>query len=190
MFIAQFFPTLYNNLSIILLEGISGPIANGLFSAGNKFISIMDQVSQALSRAFYPFLARRMDKHSVYVKISCSISIVMSLFLLLGANLIINIFFTQEFHPAIIVTRIMACSPFFLFLMNSYGTNGLVLIGKDHILRNIVVLCSLFGMGLSILGIFMWSYIGVAIAITATWAIRGILSYIYFKKYTKITNQQ
>lgn len=185
MFISQFFPTLYNNLSVIVLEAISGTNANGLFSAGNKFISITDQVTQSLSRTFYPFLARRMDKHSVYVRISGGISICMSVFLFLSADLLIKIFYTSEFEIAATIIRIMSCSPFFLFLMNSFGINGLALIGKDNILRNIVVGCSVFGMLFSLLGIIMWSYYGVAIAITAAWGIRGLLSYIYYKKYIR-----
>lgn len=183
MFISQFFPTLYNNLSVIVLEAISGTNANGLFSAGNKFITIMDQVTQSLSRTFYPFLARRMDKHSVYVRISGGISVCMSVFLFFTADVLIKIFYTSEFESAATIIRIMSCSPFFLFLMNSFGTNGLALIGKDNILRNIVVGCSVFGMLFSIMGIIMWSYYGVAIAITVTWGIRGLLSYINFKNY-------
>lgn len=186
MFLAQFFPTLYNNLSIILLEAISGARANGLFSAGFKFISIMDQVSQALSRAFFPFLARRMDKHSFYVKLSCGISILMSAFLFVSAPLLVKIFFTPEFETATTVTRIMSCSPFFLFLMNSYGTNGLALIGKDNLLRNIVILSSLLGLILAVICIYKWSFYGVAIAITTTWCFRGILSFITYKHYSTV----
>lgn len=183
MFIAQFFPTLYNNLSVILLETISGARANGLFSAGFKFINIMDQVSQALSRAFYPFLARRMDKHTFYVNLAGTISILMSIFLFLSAELLVKIFFTPEFATSATVIRIMSCSPIFLFLMNSFGTNGLALIGRDYLLRNIVIFCSIFGLILSIVSISFWSYYGVAVAITATWGIRGILSYIVYKYY-------
>ena len=183
MFVAQFFPTLYNNLSIILLEGISGARANGLFSAGFKFISIMDQVSQALSRTFYPFLARRMDKHNFYVRLSGGISILMSLFLLTFSHVLINIFYTPDFEGAKTVIQIMACSPFFLFLMNSFGTNGLVLIGKDYVLRNIVIICSIIGLILAIVSIYLWNYVGVALAITTTWGIRGFMTYIMYKKY-------
>lgn len=182
MFISQFFPTLYNNLSIIILEAVSGSRANGLFSAGNKFITIMDQVTQALSRAFYPFLSRRMDKHSVYVKISGFLSIAMSIFLFISADILVDTFYTPDFKPAATVIRIMSCAPFFLFLMNSFGTNGLVLLGYDNILRNIVIGCSIFGLALSLIGIHLWSYYGVAIAIVTTWGIRGLLSYVLFKK--------
>lgn len=187
MFLSQFFPTLYNNMSIIILESVSGTKANGIFSAGNKFISIVDQISQALSRAFYPFLARRMDKHSFYVKLSGAISILMCLILFFGAPFLINTFFTPEFHDAIIVTRIMSCSPFFLFLMNSYGTNGLALIGKDNLLRNIVVGCSIFGFAVAIIAIYLWSFYGVAIALSLTWGVRGILSYFTYTHCLKST---
>lgn len=186
MFISQFFPTLYNNLSIIILEAVSGVKATGVFSAGFKFINITDSISQALSRAFYPFLARRMDKHSFYVKLSGSISIFMSLLLFLSADIIIHVFYTSDFSQAVNIIRILACSPFFLFLMNSFGTNGLVLIGKDNILRNIVIICSIFGLLISLGLIYILGSYGVAIAIVTTWGIRGISSYIMYRRCSKI----
>ena len=186
MFVSQFFPTLYNNLSIIMLEGISGAKANGLFSAGFKFVTIMDQITQALSRAFYPFLARRMEKHTFYVRLSGGISILMSILLLTFSHLLVKLFYTSEFYNATLVIQIMACTPFFLFLMNAFGTNGLVLIGKDNILRNIVVVCSILGLVIALISIYLWSYVGVAIALTVTWGIRGITSYLMYKKYSKI----
>lgn len=186
MFISQFFPTLYNNLSIIILEAISGVKATGIFSAGFKFINITDSISQALSRAFYPFLARRMDKHSFYVKLSGSISVFLSLLLFFSADLIISVFYTSDFNQAIYIIRILACSPFFLFLMNSFGTNGLVLIGKDNILRNIVIVCSLFGLLLSMVLIYFLGSYGVAIAIVTTWGVRGISTYVMYRRYSKL----
>lgn len=186
MFISQFFPTLYNNLSIIILEAISGVKATGIFSAGFKFINITDSISQALSRAFYPFLARRMDKHSFYVKLSGSISVFLSLLLFFSADLIISVFYTSDFNQAIYIIRILACSPFFLFLMNSFGTNGLVLIGKDNILRNIVIVCSLFGLLLSMVLIYFLGSYGVAIAIVTTWGVRGISTYVMYRRYSNL----
>lgn len=184
MFISQFFPTLYNNLSVIILEAVSGTKATGIFSSGFKFINITDSISQSLSRTFYPFLARRMDKHIFFVKLSGSISILMSLFLFSFADILVDIFFTPDFKSASTIIRIMSCSPFFLFLMNSFGTNGLVLIGKDDILRNIVIYSSVFGLLTAIPLIYVLGNYGVAIAIIATWGVRGFFSYIMYRRFS------
>lgn len=185
MFVSQFFPTLHQILSMIMLEWIAGPIATGIFSAGHRFISIIDALSQTLSRAFYPFLARRMDCHSFYVKVSAAISILMCIFLYIGAKNLVKIFYTPEFDDATIVIQIMALSPFFLFLLNSYGNNGLSLIGKESTLRNIGIWCTIIGLAIAIVAIKYMNYYGMAIAVVTTWGLRGISCYIFYHVFKK-----
>lgn len=185
MFISLFFPNLYTNFSIILLRTYSGMTATGLYSSGYKFIELTDQLSSVLSRTFYPFLARRMDKHKTYVIISFSISIIAGLFLFFGADLLIKIFYTTDFSASAKVIKIMSICPIFLFLMNTFGPNYLVLIGKDYILRNIIIFCSIGGFILSWIIVPKYSYIGVAITFTIVWGIRGFITWYYSNKFRK-----
>lgn len=181
MFLTVFLPNLYTNFSVTLLGSVGGSYATGIYSSGKKFVDICDSFSSVLSRTFFPFLARRIDKHGLYVWISGILSIVMGLGLFFGANFIIGIFYGVEFKEAAMVLRIMAISPFFLFLMNTYGTNYLVLKGREDILRNIVVFCSLFGFVLAWIVVRNYGYIGVAITVTSVWGIRGVLTWGYAK---------
>jgi O-antigen/teichoic acid export membrane protein len=183
MFISLFLPNLYTNFSVILMRVYGGVSATGIYSSGSRFIYIFDQLSAVLSRTFYPFLARRIDKHSLYIKISGALSVIMCLTLFLGADLIIRIFYTAEFKSSATVIRIMAIAPFFLFLMNTYGPNYLVLIGKENILRNIILYCSIGGFALSWLIVSRFSYIGVSITIIAVWGVRGVLTWYYANMY-------
>ena len=179
MFVSLFLPNLYTNFSVTLLGISGGEVATGLYSAGKKFIDISDRFSQVLSRAFFPFLARRIDKHHIYVAISGSFSVFMSLIMFFCSDLLIHLFYTEEFYKASYVLKIMSISPFFVFLMNTYGTNYLVLQGKEHILRNIILVCSIFGFILAWFAILNFTYIGVAITVTTVWGIRGIATWIY-----------
>lgn len=183
MFISLFLPNLYTNFSVILLRSYGGVVATGLYSSGYKFIDLVDQLSMVLSRTFYPYLARRLDKHAMYVKISGAISVLASLFLFFGADLLTKIFYTNEFAESAIVVKIMAICPFFLFLMNTYGPNYLVLVNKENILRNIILFCSLGGFILSWIIVTNYSYKGVAITIAFVWSIRGFLTWFYANKY-------
>ena len=142
MFLSLLLPNLYTNFSTILLRSSCGEIATGLYNAGQRFISIIDQLIQVLSRTFYPFLARRLDKHSMYVKISGTLSLIASIMLYGCSDLLIKIFLSPEFDSASIVIRIMAIAPFSLFLMNTYGVNYLVLVGEEKIYRNIIFIFS------------------------------------------------
>ncbi|KAA6322549.1 hypothetical protein EZS27_027917 [termite gut metagenome] len=182
MFACLLLPNLYSNFSVILLGISGGNVATGIYSSGHKFVSLCDGFTKVLSRTFFPFLARRIDKHQLYVKISGIISIVMSLGLFLCADLLVKIFYTPEFKDAALVIRIMSIAPFFLFLMNTYGTNYLVLQKKEAILRNIILCCSMGGFILAWITILNFSYIGVAITITSVWGVRGFLTYYYANK--------
>lgn len=183
IFLTQFTPTLYNQLSIVLLGSIAGQTALGIFSAAYKFIGITEQFSAVVSRTFYPFLARRIEKHHVFALLSGSISLLFSIFLFVFSDLIINVFFTEEYEQAITILRILSFGPFFLFLRNTYGLNGLVLINKDGSFRNIILLYSILGLIFAFIAIPMLGNIGVAITFIFIWLLMGVSSYFQFKKY-------
>ena len=188
MFMTLFLPNLYTNFSILILTFFCGNIATGIYSAAYKFILLSEQLTQILSRVFYPFLARRLDKHSFYVKITGWLSCIMGLLLFLGAESLIHIFYDENFENSISVVKLMSITPFFLFLMNTYGTNYLVLIGQERILRNIILFCSILGCIMAFIVIQSYSFIGVALTITLVWGIRGGLTYWYalkFRNYDK-----
>lgn len=179
MFVSLIFPNLYTNFSTILLRTTCGEIATGLYDAGARFINLVNQLFDVLSRAFYPFLSRRIDKHEVYVYISGAGSAMASLALFLGAELLVKIFYTPEFSDAAMVIRIMAISPIAFFLMNAYGANYLVVQGKEKIYRNITILFSVLGFIISVCCIPKYSYIGMAITVTTAKVVGGIITYIY-----------
>lgn len=179
MFLSLILPNLYTNFSTILLRTTCGEIATGLYDAGMRFINIFDQLFQVLSRAFYPFLARRIDKHQIYVLISGFLSICASAFLYFGAQLLVNIFYTSEFDGTVAVIKILAVAPFSLFLMNTYGVNYLVLIGKERLYRNIILFFSVIGFITTWILTPLYGHIGIAITISGIWLLRGFVTFIF-----------
>ena len=179
MFVSLIFPNLYTNFSTILLRTTCGEIATGLYDAGAKFVNLINQLFDVLSRTFYPFLSRNINKHKVYVYISGVGSILASLALFFGADILVRIFYTAEFSNAVTVIRIMSVSPIALFLMNTYGVNYLVIQGKENIYRNITIAFSIIGFVASLLCVPKYGYIGIAITITLARTIGGILTYVY-----------
>lgn len=186
MFMSLIFPNLYTNFSTILLRSTCGEVATGLYDAGARFITLIDQLFDVLSRAFYPFLSRRIDKHKIYVYISGIGSVLASLFLFFGANLLIKILYTAEFADAATVIRIMSVSPIALFLMRTYGVNYLVLVGKDSLYRNIILFYSIIGLILTLCLTPMYGYIGMAITIAGVWVMRGVTTFLCARRYRNI----
>lgn len=185
MFISLLLPNLYTNFSTIVLKSYCGDFATGVYNGGQRFQNIVDNLTGILSRTFFPFLARHKEKHHIYVIISGCIALFSSVFMFIGANWFVNLFLTPEFKDAVTVMRIFAITPIFLYLMNTYGTNYLVIIGKENILRNIILFVSIFGFGLTWWLTPAYSYIGATITVTTVWGIRGLLTWFFAKKYQR-----
>ncbi len=183
VFINNIVPNFYNSFSSVLLGFWGGDIANGLLDAGSKFVNIAQQFTNIISRVFFPFLSRRLDKHSVYEKIHFSISVLLSIGLFISAPVIIKLFFTPEFYQSIVVLKIMAFSIAFLALSNIYGVNYMLINGYERELRNITMRASIFGFFLAFPLIFFYGFLGAAIVLTLT---RGVLGFSIMYKAKKI----
>jgi len=185
MFLNTLLPNIYTNFSVILLGIFGGNIATGLFSSGKKFIDLGETLLNILSRTFFPYLARSIDKHYVYVRICRMLSVSTAIILFIFADIIIKIFYTDAFSNASIVIRIMAISPIFQFLLDAYGTNYLILKKQEKIVRKILVFCSILGFTLSLIVVPSFSYIGVAIIFVLLKIIRGTLTLHYANFFAK-----
>ncbi len=157
VFINNFFPNLYNSISTIFLGTFHGSFATGILSAGDKCVSLFQQFFGIISRTFFPFLSRRMDKHSLYAKASIALAIVFSALLFGFSPLFIKIFYTDEFNEAIVLARILAPSLIFLTMGEIYGTNYLILKGYEKLIRNITLSVSIFGLFLSLVLVYYFS---------------------------------
>lgn len=182
VFINNLFPNLYNSFSTMLLGFWDGSVANGLLDAGSKFVNLVQQLILVVSRVFYPFLSRQIDKHQVYVRLNMVVAIVGSLLLFALAPLLMQWFFTPEFEQAIPIMRLMSISLIFLALSNVYGTNYLIVVGRERDLRNITMIASVVGFLIAFPLIYFWSYMGAATVITFTRVLMGVLVMIKAKQ--------
>lgn len=190
IFINNIMPNLYNNFSVTLLGFIGGSTANGLLDAGSKSVNIIHQFMMTLSRVFFPFLSRHLDKHNIFLKINITIAILSSILLFLFAPLIINYFYTYEFEKAIPVLKIMSISIIFTALINIYGINYMIVAGHEKQLRNITTICSIIGLILSFPLVYFYEYIGAAIVITFTKFILAIFISYKARKIITAKNQK
>lgn len=182
VFINNIMPNLYNSFSVMLLGFFGSSISNGLLDAGSKFVSISQQFMLVISRTFFPFLSRRIDKHSMFSRLNICIAVIFSALLFILAPLIIKLFFTEEFYNAITVLRIMSISIFFLSLSNVYGTNYMIIQGYEKQLRNITFISSIIGFVISFPLIYYFDYIGAAVTITLTRGFLGLMIAYFARK--------
>lgn len=175
VFINNVMPNLYYGFSTILVGYFIGTNANGILDAGRRFITIALSFTNVLSRAFYPFLARKGYRHDMYKKINLTASMLLFSAIFLLAPYIIKIFYTEQFYPAINVLRISSFSILFLSLRDIYGINFLLLRGYDKEARNITIVTSIIGFLLAIPLVYYYSYTGAAMVAVAVHLTQGLL---------------
>ena len=181
VFINNLMPNLYNRFSVMLLGFFCGSTANGVYDGGNKFPTIFYNFQSVLSRAFYPFLARRPDKHSFYAKLNIGSALIGAVFLIAISPLVIKIMLGDEFEKSVIVMQILSFSVVFLAMSYTYGTNYLIINHKEKPLRNLTFVSSIVGMCVSIPLVYYFSYIGAAVTVLFCRGLLGIGSYVLAK---------
>lgn len=182
VFLNNLMPNLYTSVSVLILGFWGGSVANGILDGASKFYSICTQFLSVMSRAFFPFLSRKLEKHLIFVKIKLFITIVLALILFFGADFFINTFLTNSFHESVLPLRIFAISLIFHSLTNIYGTNYLILIGKERVLRKITVFISILFFILAFPLIYYFSYIGAVLTISFARVFLGSIVYIIARK--------
>ena len=155
-----------------------GPVANGLFDAGTKLVDISQQFLKIISRTFFPFLSRKIDKHTLFSKIYMLFTLIVTLGLIFFAPFLIPVFFSEEFSESIKVLRLMAISGVFLTMSNIYGTNYLIIIGRERSLRNLTMYASLLGFVIAIPLIYYGGYMGAVAIIVFVRMLLGVGSYL------------
>lgn len=185
VFINNIMPNFYNSFSVMILGFFGGATANGIFDGGNRFPTVFYQFQSVLSRAFYPFLARRPDKHGFYAKLNISTAIVGSILLVLASPWTIRIILGEEFEDSIMVMQILSVSIVFLAMSYTYGTNYLIIYHKEKILRNLTFISSILGLCFAIPLICFFSYIGAALTVFICRGLLGVGSFILAQKNVK-----
>nr|WP_308535078.1 flippase [uncultured Prevotella sp.] len=184
VFINNLMPNLYNSFSVMLLGVFGGATANGLYDGGNRFPAVFYNFQSVISRAFYPFLSRRPDKHSFYAKLNIGSAVIMAILLMVISPWIIRIMLGNEFENAIVVMQILSSSIVFLAMSYAYGTNFLIIHHKEKPLRNLTFISSIIGMGLAIPLVYFYSYIGAALTVFLCRGLLGVGSYMLAKSNT------
>lgn len=174
IFINEIVPNFYNSLSVIILGFFWGPGANGFLNVGTKFSSLGTQLTNVVSRTFFPLLSRDIRYHKYLQLIQLSFATIFAIALMLGAPLIIKIFYTPEFNAAVPAIRILGFSIIFIALDNVYGTNYLIVQGYERTLRNITMIISFVGCAIAFGMISKFGFIGCAITIAITRILLGL----------------
>ena len=174
LFLNQACVMLLNKIPNIILGIFSGASAAGLYDAAFRLQDAGYHGVDTLNRTFFPFLARRMDKHNTYRRINLIFALSISVMLFVFAPLLVRWLYAPEFSSSVVLLRILAFSVLFLGISSAYGVNHLLLIGKEKMVRNISFCISGGGVLLLVVMVKWLNETGAAITmvvINATYAL-------------------
>ncbi len=186
VFINNLMPNLYNSLSIVLLGFWGGSVANGIYDGARKFVEMFQNLHHVLSRAFFPFLSRRTERHNLFAIINIGSATIGALFLIIFAPFIIHIMLGDEFADSISTMRLLAISIISLAVSNTYGTNYLIIHHQERLLRNYTFISSLIGFVIAIPLIKYYSYMGVAMVVLLCRTLLGLSAYYLTFRYKRV----
>ena len=186
IFINNLAPNLYNSFSVVLLGFYSTPQQNGIYDAGKKFTTIIQNFMNIFTRVFFPYFSRKSQGYRVYALSSVLLSVVLVILMIIFAPVLIRVFFGSEFIDSVLILRITSVSLIFLMMSSVFGVNYLLVKGHDKVLRNITIVSSIIGFALAFPLVKYFEAIGVAVVYTFTSSLIGLGSMIYAYKMTKI----
>lgn len=185
-FISQLAPNLYNNSAVFLLGMFTNNSVVGLYTAATKVIDAVISFAYILSNTFLPYLSRNLARHKLFQKIMLVSGLVLTLVTFIFAEWITRFLFSAENIEVASYIQYLTICILLLFVTMTYGTNYLMLIGKDRIVKNIALYTSIsfFIIALVLIPTFgIWGAIAVLIGARATMA---LLQYRYYYKYRSI----
>ena len=185
VFLNNLMPNLYNSFSVLLLGFYGGSVSNGILDGATKFYTAFAQFLTVLGRAFFPYLSRKVEKHNYFDAIKKLLTIIFSAVLVFGAKTLVLGVLGAEFEQSVYVLQILGCSLLFHSITNIFGTNYLIIIGKEKLLRQITLICSLIGFIIAFPLIYLFDYLGAAITIAAARVITGVSVYVAAKQIQK-----
>lgn len=163
VFLSSFVPNLYNSFSHFLLYSYKGGAASGSFDIGNKLFSFVNQLIRSVIVAFFPFLSKKIQMHRLFSIVAISLSILAAIVLYYMGPWALSTFFNEDLQTSKSVLRILSLSLPFLTISSVYGTNYLVLVGKESLYSKIVMLISIIGFVASFPMVLSYGAIGVAL---------------------------
>lgn len=186
VFLSRMSENLYDAFSVMLLGGIHGSVASGIFDSGFKLSSASQQFLGVLSRTFFPYLSRKIEKHRLLSIYYILISIIVNSLLFIFSPWLMNLFYSPEFYMGVVVLKITSISGVFMTISFMYGSNYMIIMGYERDFRNITFVSSFIALILGIILIYYYSFIGAAITITFA---RILLGVGYYIKVRKIKNK-
>jgi len=187
------FSTIAFRVDTVLLGILQGNIAVGWYSAGFKLIDFLLFIPVVYSGAIFPVLAKfhvsSIELLKVLYEKSFKYLLVISIPIVAGTIIlapeIILFLFQNSYSQSIIALQILIWVIPFMFLVNIFGVM-FVSVNKQNIMLKLTFIIMILNIGLNLIFIPLYSYVGASIISVVTSGVECVLCFHYLSGYMKI----
>ena len=166
-----FFYTIYFSIDVVMISGLAGDYATGLYNSAYKVISVFTAFYVIYQYVIFPLMSKLYTEDTNLLKISFEQSFKYSLLILFPiivgvyfySPYIINLIYSSAFALASVPMQILIWTVVFLFI-NGVATSLLNSIGKEFDVTKIYIIAAIFNIAVNYFLIPKYTYIGASIA--------------------------
>lgn len=189
VFISNIAISLYTVSTIFILGLFTNDTSVGYFAAADKIIQAFKNLMSPMFQTLYPYISKKVKvseerglsfikKVFKYVGIFTGI---VSLFILVFAEFLVNLLLGNQYHESIIILQIMAILPFMIGLSNIFGIQTMVTFNRKKAFSSILIIGSILNLIVSFILIPMYQYIGSAISVVIVESFITITMFLYLQ---------
>ena len=190
IFTNQFLPNLYNNSTTVLLGLIVNTSAVGIYHAIKKIIDLCVILVNIISRTFFPYLNRKRESFSKYLKMMLGLGSFLSVFPLLISPIIFW-YLNINHQDSFLILSILSTGIFFISLYDIFGVNYFIIKKEDKLVMKNTIWAASIGFIFAFPLIYFFGIIGAALNLTLGRLIMGVgVSIEYFRASKKSLTTQ
>ena len=171
IFISAVVISLYTTTNTVVLGLFVSATEVGYFTVSLSLLNVISSViSSPFSSAFYPFIGTAfaqnretgLDVIRKILPIISYLTLIAGFILYVFAPLIIQVFYGNQFHNAVLSFRIMAFTPFIISMSNIFGIQTMLNLNMDKTFFRATATASIIGLLLNIFMSKFYGYLGTA----------------------------
>lgn len=186
VFVIDFLPNLYNNFSTFFLGLFASFEVVGIYALAVKLVNVLNSFIYVIRNATYPYLNKDKSKINLITKITVCVGALFSTCTFIFSEYLIPLIFGNAGVKSLTYLYILGFSPLFLSIAIAYGTNKLLVLKQDRMMRNVTVKYSLTGFFIALILIPKYGAYGAAITVLVTRFLMAILTYRAASKFNTL----
>lgn len=191
IFISNIAISLYTTSNTFILGLLTNNTIVGYYSGAEKIVKAVQGLIGPISQTIYPYLSKlateSREKALVFlrklVKIVGTGTFVVSLLIFILAPFIVKIILGNQYQQSVLPLRILSFLPFIIGFSNIFAIQGLYAFRLQWVVSRFIIPIAFFHLILLSVLTYLYSLIGVSVAVVITEVLITIFSMKYFLKF-------